>query len=134
MNMRYIATLTLLVIALFSFGQTKTKSPNNELTIGKEQVTRIEIRNHSGQADSIKTITHMFNEAMTNDLIDRLNNSKSTGPCKYIVLYWLDVYLEDGTKRTFRINGRSIKENNDWCFDIKDSDFAENLWKKLNKE
>ena len=75
-----------------------------------------------------------LNDSMIEDLIDRLNKSNSIGKCKFYNLYWLNIYYTDGTIRTFRINGSSIKENNDWCFNIKDSDYMVNLWTELYKE
>jgi hypothetical protein len=34
--------------------------------------------------------------------------------------------------RTFGINETLIKESNNWCFEIKDSDYLENLRTELN--
>ena len=117
-------------------GQVKLKKKldTNNLIIEKENVDRIEIRILSEASDSVQIIKYTLNEAMTNELIDRFNSSKSVGPCKYIVLYWLDFYATDGSKRTFRVNGQSVKEKNDWCYNIKDSDCIGNIWKELQKE
>ncbi len=132
--MRILASLTLLVIALCSFGQTKTKSNEHKLTINKDLVTQIDITNHCYPLDSCQMFTYNLSDSMIEDLIDRLNKSHSMGPCKYINLYVINIYLTDGTKRMFRINGPSIKENSDWCFDIKDPDYAQNVWAELNRK
>jgi hypothetical protein len=40
----------------------------------------------------------------------------------------VDITMKDGTKRTFRINGKNIKESNDYCFDLGDKKYVETLW------
>lgn len=88
----------------------------------------IEIRNQSGQAHTIQTLCKRLTNEQAKLFIDKWNNAKSNGPCKYIVLYLVDITMKDGTKRTFRINGKNIKESNDYCFDLGDKKYVETLW------
>ena len=41
--------------------------------------------------------------------VNKYNNAKSIGLCKYDVEYGLEVSLKDGTKRTYRANSANIK-------------------------
>ena len=118
------------VTTLTSCGQTKSIGDNQ--TIDFSAVEYIEIRNHSGQADTIQTIRKRLTIEQSKNFVERWNSAKSNGPCKYIVLFWVDIKFKDGTSRTFRINGKNIKEKNDYCFDIGDNKLIENLYKELN--
>lgn len=130
-NLIFILTI-IFIATLTACGQTKTKSTGDKQPINFSTVDFIEIRNHSGQADSIKTVFKRLTSEQTKVFVDKWNNAKANGPCKYIVLFWADITFKDGTKRTFRINGKSIKEKNDYCFDIGDNKLIENIWKELN--
>jgi hypothetical protein len=132
--MRILLIISIVLIGHLSFGQTKTKLNKNKLFINKDLVTQIEITNNCLPLDSCQVHTYKLNDSMIEGLVDRLNKSDSIGICKYYNLYWINIYLTDGIIRTFRINGALIKENNDWCFDIKDTDYVENLWRELNNE
>lgn len=57
------------------------------------------------------------------------NNSVSYGMCKYFQEYRLIVFQKDGTQRTFRANGKNIKEKNDVCFDIGYDNYFDKLYK-----
>lgn len=124
-----IIILTIFISAIFTAcGQTK--SIGDKQAIDLATVDFIEIRNHSGQADTIQTIRKRLTTEQTKLFVDKWNIAKSNGPCKYIVLYWVDITFKDKTKRTFRVNGKNIKEKNDWCFDLSDSKYIEQLWTK----
>ena len=132
--MKSIALLFCLVITSFLSGQTKSKSNEKQLTLNKELIAQIEITNGCYPLDSCDNFTYKLSDLMVEKLTDKFNNSSSEGFCKFIVLYWVKIDFTDGTVKTFRINGDSVKENDDWCYDIKDSDFLERLWDELNNE
>ena len=131
--MRKILTLVIIIIAMTSYGQTKNGSEVNKLAINNELVDSIQITNNCLPCDSCQFITYRLNESMTKNLFEILNESNTKDSCKYLTLYWLDIYFKDGTIRTFGINGPLFNENNKWCFDINDSDYFENLWIELEK-
>jgi hypothetical protein len=122
-----------LTIVTFSFGQSKIKSITDKSNIDFKTVDYIEIRNHSGLSDSVKTIRKHLSSEEAKSFVDKWNGSSSIGPCKYLVAYWIDVTLKDGTKRTFRTRGKSIKENNDQCFDLGDEKYHRCPTKLINK-
>jgi hypothetical protein len=120
--------LTTLFAATFSAcGQTKTKSIGDKQTVDFSMVEYIEIRNHSGQTDTIQTAPKRLTNEQSKIFVDSWNKAKPNGPCKYIVLFWVDIKLKDSTTRTFRINGKNVKENNDWCYDLGDNAFLTQL-------
>ena len=128
-----INILTLgLFLSLASCGQTNTKNVIEKSTVNFEDVDRIEIKNNPfGQTSEKIELKELTND-QAKLLVDRWNNSKSKGLCKFGLQYWLFVTLKDGTKRTFRANGQSIKEGNDWCYDIGDEQFFKNLYSNAN--
>lgn len=128
----FILTI-IFVLTLTSCVQTKTQSIDDKQTIDFSMVDFVEIRNHSGQTDTIQTVRKRLTNEQSKKVVDSWNNAKINGPCKFIVLFWVDIKLKDGTTRTFRINGKNIKEKNDYCFDIGDDELIENLWKELNE-
>ncbi len=66
--------------------------------------------------EKVKHFTHDWNKA------------SSIGPCKYLPKYHLKVYHKDGTIRGFRANGKTIKEKDDYGFQMKDENYFEKLW------
>jgi len=120
--------LTLLFAATCSVcGQIKTKSIDDKQIVNFSMVVYIEIRNHLVQTDSVQTVQKRLTNEQSKIFVDTWNKAKSNGPCKYIVLFWVDIKLKDGTTRTFRINGKNVKENNDWCYDLGDNSFISQL-------
>ena len=113
-------------------GQTKTKSNFEKSNIDIETVDFIEIKNRAGQSDTLDNLTKRLTDEQKNQFVEKFNNSKPNGLRKAIPLYFIDVHLKDGTKRSFRINGQYIKENKDYCFDLRDSKFIETIWNELN--
>ena len=126
--MRQLTIILTLFITTILTACGQTKSFGAKKVIDLTTVDFIEIRNHSGQADTIQTVRKRLTNEQAKLFIDKWNNAKSNGPCKNIVLYWVDITMKDGTKRTFRINGKNIKESNDYCFDLGDNKYAETLW------
>jgi|JI7StandDraft_1071085.scaffolds.fasta_scaffold79961_2 hypothetical protein len=128
-----IKILTLgLFLSLSSCGPTNTKNLIEKVTINFEKVERIEIKNNPhGQTNEKIELKELTNDQAKN-LVDKWNNSKSKGPCKFGLQYWLFVTLKDGTTRTFSVNGQSIKEDDDWCYDISDEQFFKNLYGNAN--
>lgn len=132
----FLITLVPQLIVLLSLAQNNSIDSERNLILDYRNVTEIEITNNCYPTDSCEIITHSLDDNLIEELIGNLNNASSTGQCKFYVLYWLDIHFKDGTKRTFRINGQSIKEENDWCFTIDSPDFAGKLgtnWKPKEK-
>jgi len=126
--MRQLTIILTLFITTILTNCGQTKSFGDKKVIDLTSVDFIEIRNQSGQADTIQNLRKRLTNEQAKLFIDKWNNAKSNGLCKYIVLYWVDITMKDGTKRTFRINGKNIKESNDYCFDLGDNKYSETLW------
>ncbi|WP_291117920.1 hypothetical protein [Flavobacterium sp. UBA6135] len=126
-------TLTLIISTTFTAcGQTKSKSNFEKIIIEIETVDFIEIKNTVGQSDTLKNHTKRLTYDQKKLFVEKFNSSKSNGLRKSISLYFIDVHFKDGTKRSFRINGKYIKENNDYSFDLGDSKLIETVWNELN--
>ena len=132
---KIIFILTFTILGAFSaIGQINNKSNFQKIKIDVNTVEYIEIRNIKEQLDTLSNkIKHLTN-AQINLFVEKYNNSKPNGLRKTIPLYFISVYLNNGTKRVFRINGQYIKENNDYCFDLVDSKFIESFWNELNTD
>ena len=120
----YILTF-ILSILLIACGQTKTKSVGDKQDIELATIDNVELRKHQYQKDSLNINLKLLNGEQSKWLVDKWNNAKSKGLCKYIPIYWLTIHFKDGSKRTFIINGQSIKESNDYCFDLGDNLYLE---------
>ncbi len=110
-------------------GETKEKDERKLLDI--TAIDHIVIKNHSGESDSTKTITKQLPPNHAKLFADKWNSSKSKGPCVYLPAYNLDIFFKDGTQRSFKANGQSVKENADLCFDIGETDYFNKLWAEL---
>ena len=91
-------------------------------------IDHVVIKKFTGEADStIKQLTYNQAKILANDW----NTSKAIGPCIYLPTYYVVIFLQDGTQRSFRANGQSIKENNDWCFEIGETNYFDKLWAEI---
>ena len=113
----------------FSCEQTNVKSFDDKQLIDLSKVEYIEIRNQSGINDTIQKTPKRLTKEQSKLFVESWNKADPNGPCKYIAVYWVNVKLKDNTTRTFRINGNNAKENNDFCYDIGDSKFTEQMLK-----
>lgn len=107
---------------LMACGRTKTKDDRQIIDISK--IDSIKICRKEDTAQNCKLLT----SEQANVFAKKWNKAASTGPCKYIPLYWIELTLKDNTKRSFRVNGPDIKGEGDWCFDLGDSTYIEQLW------
>lgn len=112
--------------------KTKTTSDFKKFKLAVESINFIEIRKNVSQSDSLENQTKRLTNEHKKLFTDKFNNAKSIGLRKAFPLYIINVHLNDSTKRSFRINGQCIKENNDFCFDLGDSMFIEKIWNELN--
>ena len=60
------------------------------------------------------------------------NSAKPSGMRKAIPLYFIEVYLKEGSVRKFTTNGQYIKEKTDFCFDMGNAKFIDSIWTELN--
>jgi hypothetical protein len=129
MEMKQMRILTIILITcLTACAQTKTRSVDDKKIIDLKTVDNIKIRNHSVQEDTLPILTKQLASEQIKKFVDKWNTAKSIGPSIFVAHYVINITLKDGSTRTFRINGQSIKENNDWCFDLGDTKFIEQLW------
>jgi len=128
MKTNFFLTVFLFAFVASSCGQVKSKSVGDKKPLDLSVIKFIEIRNHHGGTDTIQTIYKRLNSSQTKIFVDKFNSAKASGLYKYIVEYWVDVHLKDGTKRIFRANSSNIKEDNDYCFDLGDKNYLKTLW------
>lgn len=117
-----------LFLSLTYCSYSSSKTSIEKTTINFEKVERIEIKNNPlGQINEKIDLKELTTD-QAKVLVSNWNYSKSKGPCKFGLQYWLFVIFKDGTKRIFRANGQYIKEYNDWCYDIGNEHFFKNLY------
>lgn len=119
---KYFIFLLSLLILMNSCGQFSEKLYTNKQKIILENVEFINIRKQ------VSDSAHCLNSNQCSAFVDKWNNAEYTGLGIYMASYVIEVKLKDGEYRSFRINGASIKENTDYCFDLGDSKFIEALW------
>ena len=103
-------------------------------------MTPIEISN----VDSIKLIPHFpddtigeppikLNDHNTKVFIEDLNKAHSDGVCKYYPYYNIIVYMKNGEQKSFRANGKHIKQDKDECFVIGNEEYFGKLYNDNKK-
>jgi hypothetical protein len=73
----------------------------------------------------------VLSKNQTERFIRKWNNSYAVGPCKYIPRFTLNVRLKNGIIRKFLINGKTIKETDDFGYRfLCDENFFKSIWNK----
>lgn len=119
-------------LSISSCGQTNTKNVIEKSTVNFDDVERIEIINNPLRGTNEKIELKELTNDQVKVMVDKWNNSKSKGLCKFGLRYWLFVTFKDESKRSFRANGQNIKEDNDWCYNIGDEQFFKKLYSNAN--
>lgn len=119
----------LFIIALSACGQKETSG--KYLIIDEGEVQKIEVTNHCSPLDSCQFLTFQLDEEMASDFIQTLKQAPALSLCKFSPKYMIDVYLKNDSVRTFRSALIAIKEDNDWCFEMKDQNYVERIWTTL---
>lgn len=117
--------LSLLTIGLFSCSQN-SKLLEEKASIDISLVDSVIVMKPN-RNDSTTNIPIRLSRFQIKTFVDKWNESKGIGMCKYMPTYVITIYLTDKKTRDFRINGASIKEDKDWCYDLGDSDFISKL-------
>ncbi|MDP4205621.1 MAG: hypothetical protein Q8859_06460 [Bacteroidota bacterium] len=127
-----IAILLILLGLIYSISHTvKTKySDFHKLDIDSvNQIVLYEFK-FKGRCDSI-----ILSENQCKRFIINWNYSFPVGPCKFIPKYTLCVKMKNGQSRSLRINGRVIKEQNDFGYEFLLGDrFYESIWNGRDKD
>jgi hypothetical protein len=118
-----IKLIFLLTIFLTACGQTKSKSTIDKRTINVERIDRIEISKRSTPPDSTIVALKTLTSDQVNSFADKWNQTGNPELRKYSPSYNLSIYLKHGATRHFRVEGKYIKENNDYCYDFGDDNY-----------
>jgi len=134
--MKQITRLVTLCVCfcLIACGQKAKNSDNERIGIDFSNVNKIEIKNNPLGRDKLPAETRQLTTEQSKLFVEKWNTSESIGLCKYLVHYWVYVTYKDGSQRTFRINGKTIKEKNDYGYSIEDEKFFDNLWNSSKPE
>jgi hypothetical protein len=131
MKKYFVFFLFAILLLAFALPDIFALSPSVKVVkrpIDSAAVDHIVIRNSNSTGDFEENIHQLLTSEQQRIFVEKWNTARSRGPCKYIARYWIDVYFKDKSKRTFRLNGASIKERNDYCYDIGDDKYGEKLW------
>ena len=117
-----------MLITLLVFGQTK-KKVTHQIKIDFSSIDRAEMYKYTKPIEdsTVGAMRKQLNSEQIKSFVEEWNNAKYLGLCKFKLLYRIDLYLKDGTKRTFRINA-STKETSDYCYEFSDKNYFKNLW------
>ena len=124
--------LKLFLFILFSCGSVEQKKndQNNYQAIKLHDIDFVEIKKNE---DNTENLTYKLHPNQVNDFVNKWNNARSVGGCKYWSEYRITVYFKCGQPRHFRAINGIIKETNDMCFEIGSEKYFENIWKKFDK-
>lgn len=122
------AFISWLILLLFACDSNQV-GKDNRAFIQPSSVTSMIIRKTELVADSSYIAEKTLSKNNENHFLLTWNAAEPKGMCKYAPQYEVLVTLKSGRTRKFRINGSSIKEQNDFCYNTGDSDFGNNLWK-----
>ncbi|HTH56712.1 MAG TPA: hypothetical protein VL728_11755 [Cyclobacteriaceae bacterium] len=117
--------LTLVTVGLFACGRSP-KSLGDKAAIDLSLVDSVTIKKWD-RNDSITNVPVKLTTLQVKAIVDKWNESTGKGMCKYLPTFEMTIYLTDKKTRNFRINARTIKEDKDWCYDLGEPDFIENL-------
>jgi len=109
-------------------GQTKKQSLIEKTSIDIGRVDRIEISKRAIPPDTTKITLKVLTDEQAKSFIDKWNNTDNPELRKYLPSYNLTIYLKSGAVRQFRVGGKYIKENNDYCIDFGDEKFFTELY------
>lgn len=109
-------------------GQSEKQPLIEKQSISIEQIDRIEISKRVLPSDTTKFAAKVLTDSQVISLIDKWNNAENPVLRKYLPSYNLTIFLKSGALRHFRISGKYIKENNDYCFDFDNENFFRDLY------
>lgn len=69
-----------------------------------------------------------LNKNQIEKLTKTLHKATLRGMCKIAAVYKIKIYLKKDAVRVFRGNSKTLKEKTDFCYDLSDKNFYENLW------
>lgn len=129
MNINRLITMIFLTASLMiACGQTKKQSLIQKTAIDIERVDRIEISKRAIPPDTTKFTFKVLTDEQVKSFIDKWNHTDNSELRKYLPTYNLTLYLKSGALRHFRVGGKYIKENNDYCLDFGDEIFFADLY------
>lgn len=120
--------IMILLVLLTNCVQNASNSTFARISLETEQIDRIEISKRSTPPDTTTLPFRILTEEQVKSFCDKLNDNTKSELCKYFAQYTLVVYLKNGSTRHFRIGGKYIKENNDYCIDFSDNNYFLNLY------
>lgn len=85
------------------------------LVVNESDIESVHIYKHKDKDNRIHLTA---NEVSV--MANAINSSSNVGLCIYAVDLWLVVSMKNGGERKFRVNGNTIKENNDICYEFQD--------------
>ncbi len=135
MTTKLTITLTfILSICTTVFGQTERNFSNEKCLIEVDRIDRIEISTKSNQDDSSTLSLKTLTKEQVISFSQNWNNADSLGRARFLPLFNLTIYLNSGATRHFRINGKYIKESNDYCYDLNDDNYLSNLYANAERK
>lgn len=119
--------INLILIILFTTSCFQLKKGNaHKMSIDKDSIEFVSIKKQLNASDSIYFLTNKEIQ----QIVYELNNSKYKGLYKMIPKFLVHINFKNDSVRTFRTNGKLIKENNDFTYSLSTPLLIADLWKK----
>lgn len=117
----------LLLLSLFLTLATIAQNSTDKKNIAVNDINYVEIVKVNF-SDPTKSLAKKMSEKQYAEFAQKWNTSKPLGADKYKMKYYVYLFLKNGTKRQFTINGPKIQEEHWLTFDIGDKLYFDKLW------
>lgn len=115
--------LIILILTLTQCFQVKKRATESLIDFPFGEVVKIELITRNKQILQVP-------KNQPKPLYKFLSELRLRSPTKVMACYRLNFYLKDGTKKTYKTNGRLISDiGSDWFCDL-EIDFVEKFWQK----
>lgn len=122
-----MSVLLLLLFPLLAALPGAAQQPNEKKLIAVEAVHRAEIIRMDLEGPD-RSVAKRLSPQQWADFARRWNAARPIGADKYVMTYYVQLYLKNGQKRLFAISGSKVQED-DWrTFDIGDARYFDALW------
>lgn len=118
---------------MIACGQIKKQPLIEKKLLDIARVDKIEIMKCPMSIDTAGFTKKKLTDKQTKSFVDKWNHFGNPELRKYESSFKLTIFLKSGAKREFRIGGRFIKENNDYCINFEDEDYFSNLYSNASE-
>jgi hypothetical protein len=120
---------TFFLLALFFYSCQIPYKKGDWLTLDYNFTDSVVIKKVRCDKDTIDYPSKRLTNLEISKFYIHWNSCKKKELCKFLPTYEITVYSHYVTQRHFRANGGNIKEDNDYCYQLGDENYFDNLYK-----